>query len=129
MPSEIRTRPVTSAHVAYLSRKAEEFLAAARQSLEAGYSLAATSLAVHAGISASDAICGALIGERAAGATTVTAVALLGRAGAKAMTSARVTHATGALKNRPSTSLTTCRRRRRNAQSSKPTGSSASHAR
>ena len=70
VPRESRTRRVTPAQARSYLGKAEEFLVAARQSLDAGYTLAATSLAVHAGISAGDAICGARTGRRAAGATT-----------------------------------------------------------
>jgi hypothetical protein len=48
MPNETRTRRVTSAQARTYLGKAEEFLAAARESRDAGYSMAATSLAVHA---------------------------------------------------------------------------------
>ncbi len=67
MPKETRTRRVTPAQVRSYLGKAEEFLAVARESLEGGHTLAATSLAVHAGISACDAISGARTGQRSAG--------------------------------------------------------------
>jgi hypothetical protein len=58
---------VTAAHVsAYLS-KAEEYLAAATNELNEGRSIAATSLAIHAAINASDAVTGVRLGRRAAG--------------------------------------------------------------
>ena len=63
MPKESRTRRVTPAQARSYLGKAEEFLVAARQSLAAGYTLAATSLAVHAAISAGDAISGARTGQ------------------------------------------------------------------
>jgi hypothetical protein len=47
--------------------KAEEYLAAAVDELEAGRSIAATSLAIHASINAADAVTGRRIGRRAAG--------------------------------------------------------------
>lgn len=89
MPREVRTRRVTAAQTRSYLGKAEEFLAAARESLDAGHSLAATSLAVHAGISACDAICGARTGQRAAGSDHGQAVALLDRAGREGKDAAR----------------------------------------
>jgi hypothetical protein len=63
----MRSRPVTAAHVrAYLS-KAEEYLAAATNELNEGRPIAATSLAIHAAINASDAVTGVRLGRRAAG--------------------------------------------------------------
>lgn len=49
--------------------------------LAAGRFIAATSLAVHAGINAADAICGARIGQRAAGEDHSQVLVLLGQAG------------------------------------------------
>lgn len=67
MPRESRTRAVSAAQVhGYLS-KAEEYLAAAASELEAGRSIAATSLAIHAAINAADAVTGRRLGRRAAG--------------------------------------------------------------
>lgn len=67
MPRPIRTRPVTGAQVRAYAGKADEYADAAASELEAGRYIAATSLAVHAGINAADAICGARLGHRAAG--------------------------------------------------------------
>lgn len=47
--------------------KAEEFLAAAGAELEAGRSIASTSLSIHAAINAADAVTGSRTGRRAAG--------------------------------------------------------------
>jgi hypothetical protein len=80
--------------------KAEEFLTAARDSMGAGHSLAATSLAVHAGISACDAICGARTGQRAAGSDHGQAVTLLEQAGREGKDAARVLTRLMPLKNR-----------------------------
>jgi hypothetical protein len=63
---------------------------AARKNLDAGYSLAATSLAVHAAISGSDAFCGARTGQRAAGSEHGQAIALLQQAGKEGKDAARV---------------------------------------
>lgn len=61
--------------------KAEEFLLAAGTELEAERSIAATSLAIHAGISAADAVCGARLKKRAAGHDHRQTIILLGQAG------------------------------------------------
>jgi hypothetical protein len=61
--------------------KAEEFLLAATAELEAERSIAATSLAVHAGINAADAVCGARLKKRAAGQDHRETIVLLGQAG------------------------------------------------
>jgi len=100
VPRESRTRRVTPAQVRSYLGKAEEFLAAARQSLDAGYTLAAASLAVHAGISAGDAICGARTGQRAAGADHSQAISLLGNAGREGKDAARLLTRLMPLKNR-----------------------------
>ena len=80
MPREGRTRRVTQQQVRSHLGKAEEFLAAARESSAAGHTLAATSLAVHAAISAEDAICGARTDQRAAGTDHAQATVLLEQA-------------------------------------------------
>lgn len=67
MPKPIRTRPVSGAQVRAYAGKAEEYADAAANELDAGRYIAATSLAVHAGINAADAVCGARLGHRAAG--------------------------------------------------------------
>jgi uncharacterized protein (UPF0332 family) len=61
--------------------KAEEFLLAATAELEAERSIAASSLAVHAGINAADAVCGARLKKRAAGQDHRETIVLLGQAG------------------------------------------------
>lgn len=61
--------------------KADEFLLAASTELEAQRSIAATSLAIHAGINAADAVCGARLKERAAGQGHREVIELLARAG------------------------------------------------
>lgn len=58
---------MTAAQVRSYLDKAEEFLAAATAELEAGRSIAATSLAIHAAINAADAVTGSRTGRRAAG--------------------------------------------------------------
>jgi len=49
------------------ANKAQEYAEAAVSELESERYIAATILAIHAGISAGDAVCGARLGERAAG--------------------------------------------------------------
>lgn len=68
MPKEpARTRPVSLFEARQYLAKAEEFLASARDDLAPSRMVAATSLAGHAGICASDAVTGARIGKRSAG--------------------------------------------------------------
>lgn len=95
-----RTRRVTPAQTRSYLGKAEEFLIAAEESLGAGHTLAATSLAVHAGISASDAISGARTGQRSAGEDHQSATALLGQAGREGAEAARIMTRLLPLKNR-----------------------------
>jgi hypothetical protein len=64
VPKPGRTRPVTAAQVHAYAAKSEEFAAAAVSDLAAGRNIAATSLAIHAGINSADAICGARLGVR-----------------------------------------------------------------
>lgn len=100
MPKEVRTRPVTAPQARAYLGKAEEFLAAARTSLEAGQSIAATSLAIHAGISACDAICGARTGQRVAASDHGQSATLLEQAGDEGKDAARVLTRLVPLKNR-----------------------------
>jgi hypothetical protein len=67
VPNPMRTRPVSAAQARGYVAKAEEYLAAASNELDAGRSIAATSLAIHAAINASDAVTGLRMGRRAAG--------------------------------------------------------------
>lgn len=82
MPRRMRTRPVGLAQARTYAGKADEYAAAAAAELEAGRPVAATSLAVHAAISAADAVCGARLGHRAAGTDHDQVLAPLGEAGA-----------------------------------------------
>jgi uncharacterized protein (UPF0332 family) len=77
----MRTRPVTAAHVNAYINKAEEYLAAATNELNEGRSIAATSLAIHAAINASDAVTGVRLGRRAAGEDHDQVLVLLREAG------------------------------------------------
>jgi hypothetical protein len=53
-----RARPVTATQVRAYAAKAEQFAAAAADAVEAGHPIAGTSLAIHAGINAADAVGG-----------------------------------------------------------------------
>ncbi len=81
MTDRVRTRPVSINQVRGYLAKAEEYLLAASSELEAERSIAATSLAIHAGINAADAVCGARLKIRAAGQDHKEALRLLGSAG------------------------------------------------
>lgn len=61
--------------------KAEEYVDAASDELQSGRYIAATSLAIHAAINASDAVCGARLGRRAAGDDHDQVLTLLTQAG------------------------------------------------
>lgn len=76
-----RTRPVSVIQVREYLAKAEEYLLAASSELEAERGIAATSLAIHAGISAADAVCGARLQVRAAGQSHNEVTKLLAGAG------------------------------------------------
>ncbi len=77
----MRTRPVSATLARSYVAKAEEYLAAATDELEAGRSIAATSLAIHAAINAADAVTGVRMGRRAAGQDHDQVLALLREAG------------------------------------------------
>lgn len=81
MPKQTRTKKVSAAQVRAYAGKAQEYADAAANEIEAERFIAATSLAVHAGINASDAVCGARLGERAAGDSHDQVLALLRTAG------------------------------------------------
>jgi hypothetical protein len=81
MPKQPRTKPVSAAQVRSYAAKAAEFAEAAASDLEAGRNIAATSLAIHAGINAADAVCGARLGQRAAGQDHDQVLVLIGQAG------------------------------------------------
>ncbi len=78
MPRPIRTRPVSGAQGRAYAGKAEEYADAAASEMDAGRYIAATSLAVHAGI---NAVCGARLGHRAAAEDHDQVLALLRQAG------------------------------------------------
>lgn len=63
MPRPGRIKPVSAPQVRAYAAKAEEFAEAAVSDLGAGRNIAATSLAIHAGINAADAVCGARLGR------------------------------------------------------------------
>ncbi|HVX19119.1 MAG TPA: hypothetical protein VHA73_13900 [Acidimicrobiales bacterium] len=67
MPKQPRTRSVTAAQVRAYVAKAEEYLSAATAERDADRPIAATSLAIHAGINAAAAVTGIRLGVRAAG--------------------------------------------------------------
>lgn len=81
MPRRPRTKPVSATQVRSYAAKATEFAEAAASDLEAGRNIAATSLAIHAGINAADAVCGARLGQRGAGNDHDQVLVLLGQAG------------------------------------------------
>jgi hypothetical protein len=72
---------VTAGQVRSYAAKAEEFAEAAASDLAAGRNIAATSLAIHAGINSADAVCGARLGKRAAGDDHDQVLALVRQAG------------------------------------------------
>ncbi len=82
MPRPSRTKPVSAAQVRAYARKAQEFADAAASEFEAERHIAATSLAIHAAINAADAVCGARLGQRAAGEGHDQVVSLLATGGA-----------------------------------------------
>lgn len=81
MPEHVRTRRVSAAQVRAYVGKAEEYLSAATAELDADRPIAATSLAIHAGIDAADAVTGVRSGVRTAGQDHDEAIELLRTAG------------------------------------------------
>lgn len=81
MARPTRTRPVSAAQVRAYAAKAQEFAEAAASDLKAARNIAATSLAIHAGINSADAVCGARLGKRAAGEDHDQVLELLRQAG------------------------------------------------
>jgi hypothetical protein len=81
VPRQVRAKAVSAAQVRAYAGKAAEYAQAAATELEAGRNIAATSLAIHAGINASDAVCGARLGARAAGDDHDHVLVLLRQAG------------------------------------------------
>lgn len=72
---------MSTAQVRAYVAKAEEYLSAATAELDADRPIAATSLAIHAGINAADAVTGVRLGVRAAGQDHDEAIGLLRTAG------------------------------------------------
>ncbi len=72
---------MSAAQVRSYAAKAGEFADAAASSLELRRNIAATSLAIHAGINSADAVCGARLGQRAAGEDHDQVLVLLRQAG------------------------------------------------
>lgn len=81
MRKQSRTRPVSATQVRAYLGKAEEYLSAATAELCADRPIAATSLTIHAGINAADAVTGVRLGVRAAGQDHDEAIRLLRTAG------------------------------------------------
>ena len=81
MAKPTRTKAVSTAQVRSYAAKAAEFVEAAASDLAAGRNIAATSLAIHAGINSADAVCGARLGKRAAGQDHDQVLDLLRQAG------------------------------------------------
>jgi hypothetical protein len=81
VPRPERTRAVTGAQAREYIDKAEEYLSAAAAELDSDRPIAATSLAVHAAIKASDAVCGMRLGQRSAGQDHDSLLVLLRTAG------------------------------------------------
>lgn len=81
VPRPGRTKPVSAVQVRAYAAKAGEFAEAAASDLDAGRDIAATSLAIHAGINSADAVCGARLGKRAAGDDHDQVLSLLRQAG------------------------------------------------
>lgn len=77
----MRTRAVTAPQVRGYLAKAEEYLPAAGSEFEAGRTIAATSLAIHAAINSADTVTGVRLGKRAAGQDHDQVLALLRLAG------------------------------------------------
>src|SRR5205823_3393896 len=81
VPKHVRVKRVSAAQVRAYAGKSAEYAAAAASELEAGRSIAATSLAIHAAINAADAVCGARLGQRAAADDHDQVLVLLRQAG------------------------------------------------
>lgn len=81
MPKPLKTTRVSRADARAYLQQAEEYLEAARDDLKLARYNAGASAAVHAGINATDAICGATLGIRSAGSDHSAALDLLSQAG------------------------------------------------
>lgn len=81
MPKPAKTKRVSRADSRAFLRQAEEYLEAAHDGLELERYNAATSAAVHAGINATDAICGTTLGIRSTSPDHAAVLDLLSQAG------------------------------------------------
>lgn len=72
---------MSAVQVRAYAAKALEFAEAAASDLDADRKIAATSLAIHAGINSADAVCGARLGRRAGGEDHDQVLVLLRQAG------------------------------------------------
>jgi hypothetical protein len=81
VPRWVRARSVSVSEARAYLAKADQYFAAAADSLAAGRTIAATSLAIHAAINAADAVTGARLGSRAAGEDHNQVLALLAQSG------------------------------------------------
>lgn len=81
MPKPAKTKRVSRADSRAFLRQAEEYLEAARDGLKLERYNAATSAAVHAGINATDAICGTTLGIRSTNPDHAAVLDLLSQAG------------------------------------------------
>ena len=81
MPKPMRTKSVSLIQARAYASKSQEFSDAAESELTSGRFIAACSLAIHAGINAADAVCGARLGQRAAGEDHDQVLVLLGQSG------------------------------------------------
>lgn len=77
-----RTKSTTPAQASAYLFKSEEYLAAAERELGERLHIATTSLAIHAGINAADAVCGIRLGRRSGGQSHEDVLGLLDTAGA-----------------------------------------------
>lgn len=76
-----RTKITTPKQASTYLSKSEEYLAAAEREFGQRLHIAATSLAIHAGINAADAVCGIRLGKRSGGQNHEEVLGLLDTAG------------------------------------------------
>ena len=81
MSRQVPTQSVGAAQVRAYLAKAEEYLEASKDALEAQRPIAATSLAIHAAVNAADVVTGRRIGRRSSGRDHRQALSVLRQAG------------------------------------------------
>jgi hypothetical protein len=111
MPKQIRRRQVSLQQARAYLGKAEQYVEAASAELEAGRSIAAASLAVHAGINAADAVTGMRLGQRAAARTMTKFSRSSDERAPTERPSSEISFGCFPSRQRQSTTRTTCRRR------------------